>query len=1468
MSENSTPQPLTPFLKETSSLYQDIPAGWPSTQEEDTMDRMLKENGLPMTPVLQDDSFSSPKSLEDGSYLNEIFERKSPLGLSNKRQFRRPAQSKGNARSSRTSAAFQTVEGISDSDLSTNSTVSNPRPKSFYVKTRSKSVAINATLGDEGMSESASDSSVSSAACPSNEIETFGLRHSSKTRSKSFHPKTGGKAFPINATLGDEELSDSSLTQSSAVKTETQPKVSFHPKKKTNTKQHECSIGEESMSDVTMTPSSTDKIKAQPKPSFHPMKKTNTQQYECSLGEESMSDVTITPSSSDKSKKRPESSFHPMKRTNTQQYECSLGEEDVSLGEGETVLTAVSPTAEEKREKRVSPRRNLKRKSTSPVQEPSIENSFSSYPSQSLPQKSGTPNSSKKKRTEKMEKESSVQQNISNMHASEALSPKTVDNSKTHSKSSAHPKRRSNSQQHNCSLGEEGMSDVSFAQLSLDCSTRHAVSSFHPKKKTKALQVECTLGDETNDEFNGSINELSNSERSTKSSQKNVSINSPRFSSRKSPVITVASDKSPKNRNSFCDESSAVTSRESAICSNTDRTFIKNNSNFEEQIQNSKNLSKQSSQKDVNSPRSSPRNSSVITVVNDKIPQKESSFYDELSADSVTEVAVNTSAKSSFSQSSFDRSTRHAVSSFHPKKKTKALQVECTLGDETNDETDGSINELSISERSTRSSQKNVSVNSPRFSSRKSPVITVASDKSPKNRNSFCDESSAVTSRESAICSNADCTFIKNNSNFEEQIQNSKNLSKQSSQKDVNSPRSSPRNSSVKTVVNDQIPENDNSIHDVISADSVAEVAVNTSTNRTFTKADNSICRNQPVKNHGTSLEYETSLDYTAATPYKGEESEDECSIFDNSITYVASGLKAAASFNTSLINGSLSSYSVSKLNRQTCPNESFVEEKRTSHLNSSGKTKKRVSNCTSHRTDCGTEAEDYSTLADFSMFASNDMEDASYESHSDVSRRDMQSVVEEPMRLHITEDALACSSNSLAPEISIKNASLSDRSIILSGNVTDNSKKLRRSLRSSKNLSRTEQGPSVANESGLSEEASMKKSESRNVSSSAGFLTGDGDIEDSAGTVYDSTQWSNNGSKCSNPAPSFNETNDGHTSLHNELNGSAYSDVSHNSEKRRRSQRSSKNVSETDSKPAITNEAKLSKEASIKTSESRNEGSVAGFTAGNEDIKDGAESVEDSAQWSNDDSRYFDHPNPALPFNECNDEHVSLHDGSYESANSANFNSINATAGPQHGPSRISIGTNMNDFFAKPLHPVNKRLERFSSTSLTKSNDSISLLSKCMQKQKKTSPKNNKASCGRTLRDRDDGFPKYAAPKLARPAYWVTNRLYSFLEEKLYPEHGIYSKRVAEKFIQFLQEKCKKLMKTSDTELEDKIISEIQDIMVKLRITNSDFMFHYFCQEFLPDEISNKIVPSLLPYSESCSRPNYDFANLFTKFF
>ncbi|CAH0384435.1 unnamed protein product [Bemisia tabaci] len=1282
MSENSTPQPLTPFLKETSSLYQDIPAGWPSTQEEDTMDRMLKENGLPMTPVLQDDSFSSPKSLEDGSYLNEIFERKSPLGLSNKRQFRRPAQSKGNARSSRTSAAFQTVEGISDSDLSTNSTVSNPRPKSFYVKTRSKSVAINATLGDEGMSESASDSSVSSAACPSNEIETFGLRHSSKTRSKSFHPKTGGKAFPINATLGDEELSDSSLTQSSAVKTETQPKVSFHPKKKTNTKQHECSIGEESMSDVTMTPSSTDKIKAQPKPSFHPMKKTNTQQYECSLGEESMSDVTITPSSSDKSKKRPESSFHPMKRTNTQQYECSLGEEDVSLGEGETVLTAVSPTAEEKREKRVSPRRNLKRKSTSPVQEPSIENSFSSYPSQSLPQKSGTPNSSKKKRTEKMEKESSVQQNISNMHASEALSPKTVDNSKTHSKSSAHPKRRSNSQQHNCSLGEEGMSDVSFAQLSLDCSTRHAVSSFHPKKKTKALQVECTLGDETNDE------------------------------------------------------------------------------------------------------------------------------------------------------------------------------------------TDGSINELSISERSTRSSQKNVSVNSPRFSSRKSPVITVASDKSPKNRNSFCDESSAVTSRESAICSNADCTFIKNNSNFEEQIQNSKNLSKQSSQKDVNSPRSSPRNSSVKTVVNDQIPENDNSIHDVISADSVAEVAVNTSTNRTFTKADNSICRNQPVKNHGTSLEYETSLDYTAATPYKGEESEDECSIFDNSITYVASGLKAAASFNTSLINGSLSSYSVSKLNRQTCPNESFVEEKRTSHLNSSGKTKKRVSNCTSHRTDCGTEAEDYSTLADFSMFASNDMEDASYESHSDVSRRDMQSVVEEPMRLHITEDALACSSNSLAPEISIKNASLSDRSIILSGNVTDNSKKLRRSLRSSKNLSRTEQGPSVANESGLSEEASMKKSESRNVSSSAGFLTGDGDIEDSAGTVYDSTQWSNNGSKCSNPAPSFNETNDGHTSLHNELNGSAYSDVSHNSEKRRRSQRSSKNVSETDSKPAITNEAKLSKEASIKTSESRNEGSVAGFTAGNEDIKDGAESVEDSAQWSNDDSRYFDHPNPALPFNECNDEHVSLHDGSYESANSANFNSINATAGPQHGPSRISIGTNMNDFFAKPLHPVNKRLERFSSTSLTKSNDSISLLSKCMQKQKKTSPKNNKASCGRTLRDRDDGFPKYAAPKLARPAYWVTNRLYSFLEEKLYPEHGIYSKRVAEKFIQFLQEKCKKLMKTSDTELEDKIISEIQDIMVKLRITNSDFMFHYFCQEFLPDEISNKIVPSLLPYSESCSRPNYDFANLFTKFF
>nr|XP_018916319.1 PREDICTED: uncharacterized protein LOC109043556 isoform X2 [Bemisia tabaci] len=1282
MSENSTPQPLTPFLKETSSLYQDIPAGWPSTQEEDTMDRMLKENGLPMTPVLQDDSFSSPKSLEDGSYLNEIFERKSPLGLSNKRQFRRPAQSKGNARSSRTSAAFQTIEGISDSDLSTNSTVSNPRPKSFFVKTRSKSVAINATLGDEGMSESASDSSVSSAACPSNETETFGSRHSSKTRSKSFHPKTGGQAFPINATLGDEELSDSSLTQSSAVKTETQPKVSFHPKKKTNTKQYECSIGEESMSDVTITPLSTDKIKAQPKPSFHPMKKTNTQQYECSLGEESMSDVTITPSSSDRSKKRPESSFHPMKKTNTQQYECSLGEEDVSLGEGETVLTTVSPTAEEKREKRVSPRRNLKRKSTSPVQEPSIENSFSSYPPQSLPQESGTPNSSKKKRTEKMEKQSSVQQNISNMHASEALSPKTVDNSKTHSKSSAHPKRRSNSQQHDCSLGEEGMSDVSFAQLSLDCSTRHAVSSFHPKKKTKALQVECTLGDETNDE------------------------------------------------------------------------------------------------------------------------------------------------------------------------------------------TDGSINELSISERSTRSSQKNVSVNSSRSSSRKAPVITVAGDKSPKDRNSFCDESSAVTMRDSAIRSNTDRTFIKNNSNFEEQIQNSKNLSKQSSQKDVNSPRSSPRNSSVITVVNDQIPENDNSIHDVISADSVAEVAVNTSTNRTFTKADNSICRNQPVKNHRTSLEYETSLDYTAATPYKGEESEDECSIFDNSITYVASGLKAAASFNTSLINGSLSSYSVSKLNRQTCPNESFVEEKRTSHLNSSGKTKKRVSNCTSHRTDCGTEAEDYSTLADFSMFASNDMEDASYESHSDVSRRDMQSVLEEPMRLHITEDALACSSNSLAPEISIKKASLSDRSIILSGNVTDNSKKLRRSLRSSKNLSRTEQGPSVANESGLSEEASMKKSESRNVSSSAGFLTGDGDIEDSAGTVYDSTQWSNNGSKCSNPAPSLNETNDGHTSLHNELNGSAYSDVSHNTEKRRRSQRSSKNVSQTDSKPAITNEAKLSKEASIKTSESRNEGSVAGFTAGNEDIKDGAESVDDSAQWSNDDSRYFDHPKPALPFNECNDEHVSLHDGSYESGNSANFSSLNATPGPQHGPSRISIGTNMNEFFAKPLHPVNKRLERFSSTSLTKSNDSISLLSKCMQKQKKTSPKNNKASCGRTLRDRDDGFPKYAAPKLARPAYWVTNRLYSFLEEKLYPEHGIYSKRVAEKFIQFLQEKCKKLMKTSDTELEDEIISEIQDIMVKLRITNSDFMFHYFCQEFLPDEISNKIVPSLLPYSESCSRPNYDFANLFTKFF
>ncbi|XP_043686451.1 putative uncharacterized protein DDB_G0282133 [Vespula pensylvanica] len=105
-----------------------------------------------------------------------------------------------------------------------------------------------------------------------------------------------------------------------------------------------------------------------------------------------------------------------------------------------------------------------------------------------------------------------------------------------------------------------------------------------------------------------------------------------------------------------------------------------------------------------------------------------------------------------------------------------------------------------------------------------------------------------------------------------------------------------------------------------------------------------------------------------------------------------------------------------------------------------------------------------------------------------------------------------------------------------------------------------------------------------------------------------------------------------------------------------------------------------------------------------------------------------------------------------------------------------------------------------------------------------------------------------YKRPKLPRPKYWVTDRLYRFLWKIMEPKCKLLTRVQSEKFVQELSNIVSVITKAKKYKNYETILNTLMKKMANLGIIRTRNDFYNFCYDFLPYEFRIKVVPMILP--------------------
>ncbi|KAL2717043.1 putative serine/threonine-protein kinase [Vespula squamosa] len=105
-----------------------------------------------------------------------------------------------------------------------------------------------------------------------------------------------------------------------------------------------------------------------------------------------------------------------------------------------------------------------------------------------------------------------------------------------------------------------------------------------------------------------------------------------------------------------------------------------------------------------------------------------------------------------------------------------------------------------------------------------------------------------------------------------------------------------------------------------------------------------------------------------------------------------------------------------------------------------------------------------------------------------------------------------------------------------------------------------------------------------------------------------------------------------------------------------------------------------------------------------------------------------------------------------------------------------------------------------------------------------------------------------YKRPKLPRPKYWVTDRLYRFLWKIMEPKCKLLTRLHSEKFVQELSDIVSIITKSKRYENYETILNNLMKKMANLGIIRTRNDFYNFCYDFLPYDFRVKVVPMILP--------------------
>ncbi|CAD1469551.1 unnamed protein product, partial [Heterotrigona itama] len=105
-----------------------------------------------------------------------------------------------------------------------------------------------------------------------------------------------------------------------------------------------------------------------------------------------------------------------------------------------------------------------------------------------------------------------------------------------------------------------------------------------------------------------------------------------------------------------------------------------------------------------------------------------------------------------------------------------------------------------------------------------------------------------------------------------------------------------------------------------------------------------------------------------------------------------------------------------------------------------------------------------------------------------------------------------------------------------------------------------------------------------------------------------------------------------------------------------------------------------------------------------------------------------------------------------------------------------------------------------------------------------------------------------YRVPRLPRPQYWITDRLYKYLWKCMEPRFKLETRIASEKFVHQLSNVTTLIVKRKSYSSYKAELHALMKEMARLGIIRTRNDFYNFCHDFFPYELRVRTVPMLLP--------------------